>query len=265
MINITIFSKDRACQLNLLLDSIKLMFKNYNKYIFNILYTYSNEEFQKGYDIVQKNHKDFNYIKENNFKLNTISLIQSVPYTMFMVDDNVFKETFDFNSFEFNWFQKDLSIFCLSLRMCPRINYCYTENILTKAPYFLDTGLWNWRESGLRGDWSYPMSIDGTIFRTNEIFPLIKELPYNNPNSFEAILAQYAAKYLNKSLILCYQESKLFNIPVNKVQIENNNRYGNISQKYLNDLFLKGKRISLKNIVGFKNISAHQEIELIYE
>ena len=47
---------------------------------------------------------------------------------------------------------------------------------------------WHWM--GMEGDWGYPMSLDGHIFRTAEIAPLLEHLDYRNPNVLEAALAR---------------------------------------------------------------------------
>jgi hypothetical protein len=120
--------------------------------------------------------------------------------------------------------------------------------------------MWFWK--GLPGDFGYPMSLDANIFRTDDIFPLACNLKYENPNTFEGVLA---VNPINRPYMICYPESKVMNIPVNKVQTANGNHCGNISSDFLNREFTNLKMISLSNIKGFKNISAHQEIPLVLE
>jgi hypothetical protein len=143
--------------------------------------------------------------------------------------------------------------------MHPRISYCYTEKRETKAPEVVD-GLWLWK--GLPGDWGYPMSVDGHIYRTSQLKPVINSLNFSNPNTFEGILDQHR---IDLPYMVCLDNSPLLNIPVNKVQTANGNHCGSISAEYLNEVYLSGRQISLSNISGFENISAHQEIPLIFE
>jgi hypothetical protein len=78
-INAIIFSKDRASQLHLLLNSIH---KNAS-YIFNlnVLYTFSNQEFEKGYELLKEicktNLWNVNFVKETGFKEDVVSLLKS--------------------------------------------------------------------------------------------------------------------------------------------------------------------------------------------
>jgi len=263
MINLIIFSKDRASQLELLIKSIKEYFVCWDKYRWNVLYKASTPKFQEGYKIVHSKHPEFNYICESDFKKDFISLMDiKNQYTMFAVDDNVFKNSFTFSSKEFIEFIVRDDIMALSLRMCPDITYCYTENRPTPPPFFNDDiYVWKWKDSGLLGDWSYPFSIDCTIFKTTDIYERVLSLPYANPNTFEGIFANQS---WHKPNLVCFKESIILNNPVNKVQTVNGNRYGNISAEYINDKLLDGYVIDFNSFKGFKNSAPHQEIPLSF-
>jgi hypothetical protein len=78
MLNIIVFSKDRACQLELFLRSMKYYFKEFYESKINVLYTYSNDSFKNGYDKLIEIHNDdnINYIKETtNFKNHVLMLL----------------------------------------------------------------------------------------------------------------------------------------------------------------------------------------------
>lgn len=260
MINITIFSKDRAAQLDLLLRSIKLFFIGWEKYTFNVLYKYSSEAYREGYEKVKASHKEFNYVLESDFKNDVIRLLSPTNMlTMFGVDDDIFKEEFRLECPECGELLKNNDVSCVSLRMHPEIGYCYTENKVTPPPSFINANPHTWEWRGLPGDWGYPMSVDFHIFRTADILERCRQLPYNNPNTFEGNLA--AAPIL-KPLMVCFKKSKIFNTPVNKVQTVNGNRFGSITAEYLNTKFLEGYSIDLEPLRNFNNASAHQEVEL---
>ena len=63
MINFTIFSKDRSCQLSLLLSSMKEFIKEFETLKINVLYTYSNDFFKQGYDKLIPIYNNINFIK----------------------------------------------------------------------------------------------------------------------------------------------------------------------------------------------------------
>lgn len=263
--NIIIFSKDRSCQLDLFLRSMKFYFDEWYNHKINIIYTYSNKEYSKGYDIIQKEHYDINFIKEKNFKKDLLTLInKDEEHTVFFVDDNIFKESFSIYDEQFKILKNNKKILCLSLRLHPNLNYCYPARFKMNKPTLLTDNIFNWNILKINeyGDYSYPMSLDGHIFKTTDILPLLIRLNYNNPNSLESILSMNPIK---KPYMFMYDKSIIMNNPINKVQNWNNNIHGNISSKELNDSYLKGKRISLETFKGFENTSCHQEIDIIFE
>jgi hypothetical protein len=256
--NIIIFSKDRACQLDLLLNSMQKMFRESSEYVPSLLYTTSNVYYKKGYQQLKKKYKKVKFIKERNFKIDLIDNIdEDKEYTVFFVDDIAWKEPFSINCNELHLMKDDSDILCLSLRLDPNLTYCYAYNSEMKLPELDHNLCWNW--AGVEGDFGYPMSLDGHIFRTKEILPLISNLQYTNPNSLEGKLSEVPLK--NKKMI-CLEKSPIFNLPINKVQTHNSNRHGNISAKYLNDMFFLGYRIGLSPIIGFRNNACHQEVDV---
>lgn len=62
MIHIIIFSFNRALQLEALLSSIQCHWQKTN-YKLSVLYNTSGDDFQKGYDILQKEYPAYEFIK----------------------------------------------------------------------------------------------------------------------------------------------------------------------------------------------------------
>lgn len=265
MINATIFSKDRPCQIDLLLRSLKLYYVGWKEDVPTIIYKHTDETSRLGYDIVKAQHPEFKYVCQNESQLPFKTLVENSininnTYTMFFVDDQVFKDTFILDCPEFLKFIEDQDILSLSLRLCPRMDYCYPIDRHLPTPSFLPDRSWYWRQS--HGDWQYPLSLDSDVLRTKEVLPLIKEVQFTDPNSFEG---QLSMRPLPNNRMICFQESKVFNVPANRVQNTSLNRHGNIPVQGLNELFLQGKRISLKNLTNIQNRAPHHEVEFILE
>lgn len=273
MINAIIYSKDRAAQLHLLLDSI---FDNApGIFNINILYTFSNDEFKQGYDRLinrmSMGRGEIKWILETDFRKQNIDLIKSdYEYTCFFTDDDIIYEKFD-EKIITDVMEQDSEIFCFSLRLGKNIKVCYTmksDNIL--VPLYEDDKIvkWNWSVHYL--DFGYPLSVDGHIFRTHEISKLSGKVSYINPNTFEAALQAFDS-YPRENMA-AFIHSKLVNTPSNIVQQVYPNRQGEkfgITAKELNDKYLKGTRIDSHQMLhysdSFKNvIGCHQEIELIF-
>jgi len=245
-----IFSKDRACQLDLLLNSIEKFFENYKDESFTIIYKASNDEFNHGYELVKQKHPLFCFVKETNFKEDVKNIFKQHSHTvMFLVDDDMFIDRFSVTGPHFNKFVGNPTSLTLSLRMHPKVTYCYTTKTHTSPPMLLGN-TWDWQTAPRNTDWSYPMSVDGHVFRYADVNQLFFGLNYNNPNSFEGALAGYAASYSKmKARMMCYSKPIIINNPVNKVQTLNGNHCG-LTHSYpaadLNRDFLAGNSINLE-------------------
>lgn len=229
-----IFSKNRPCQLELLLRSSNL------DNIF-VLYTYD-EYYKKGYEKVISLYPAVNFILEKNFKKDLIGLLKG-DYILFFCDDDVFIRDFTFDCPEFKQFFSDDRIITISLRLSRDYDYDFLRNKKVKIPIF-DNGKWEWRK--YKNDWRYPGSVTSHIFRKEDIYDVILKNDFDNPNTLERMLRRNIAK---KPFMLGFEKAKTINIPSNRVQNVFLHRIGNVSTKELNDKFMSGLIISLPNII----------------
>ncbi len=275
-VNVIIFSKDRATQLDALLRSIRERVEGWEKRsLWSVVFASSTPEFAKGYDIVCAEHRSgaLEFIDERShsggFKSIVLETMQrqhqvnGAPWCMFLVDDMVFKTTWSLDGGKpMRRLKEDPRVLCLSLRMCPRYDYCYAENRPVKPPFMALFGRWNWCKAG--GDWGFPMSVDGHVFRYDDIFPLVQQIEFKSPNTFERGLKRNRIKA--RPLMTCYAESVVVNLPVNRVQNEYDNRAGEehgVSAEELNTSFLSGKRVNLAPIYALtNNRGCHHELPL---
>ncbi len=276
LLNVIIFSKDRAAQLDALLRSIREQVEGWEqRSLWSVIFAASAPQFSRGYEIVCAEHRSaaLEFIDERSrtggFKSIVVETMQrqhqanAAPWSMFLVDDMIFKAPWPLDGGKpMRRLKADQKILCLSLRMCARYDYCYAENRPVKPPFMAFFGSWNWLKAS--GDWGYPMSLDGHIFRYDEILPLVQQIEFNTPNTFEAELNCHRIKA--RPLMACYAESVVVNLPVNCVQHDFKNRAGEehgISAEELNAAFLGGKRISLAPIYALKeNRGCHHEMPM---
>ena len=242
-----------------------------------ILWTSSKPEFKKGYEKVIKQYKKPNvsFVEEeptkSSFKQNVQQgFIDENPMSMFLVDDIIFKAPFSFDDLAFKTVLEDPEVLCLSLRLWIGIDYCYPTKMQIRFPTLEHSNgfvKFNWK--GAEGDWGYPMSIDGHVFKTPLLKKVVEVLDFHNPNGFEGAMSHMAnLGFLNHlPKMACYGgESKLLNIPANRVQDVVMNRHGNlITPEDLNTQFLQGKRINVEAYKGFPNRSPHIELHLRME
>jgi hypothetical protein len=221
-ISTIIFSKNRACQLELLLRSLNMPAV--------VIYTYD-PDFKRGYEKLIDIYPSVKFIRQTNLKE---QIIQNLgDYTMFEVDDAVMIEHFSKDCPEFKEFKSNPDILCLSLRMSP--NY-------SGAPIFKNN-TWAWR--GLRHSWGYPMSVSSHIFRRDDILPTILKSEMEIPNDLEVALRRNPP---DRPLMLCFTKPKMITNEANNVQTKYPTPNFGVSVRELEDRFLKGERLSLEYI-----------------
>jgi hypothetical protein len=233
------------------LSKVSIIYKADIKYIDN-------------YEILKVKFPLFKFLKESNFKEDVVNnVLFDKKYTMFLMDDNVFLSDVTIGDNEFNVFDHSDEIACISLRLNPLVDFCYTANKKMQKPTFPKRGALVWKYTDYQLDWAYPMSLDGHIFKTEDLLHRLKCLNYYCPNILEGVLAKSPIK---KDYMVCYATSKVSNIPCNRVQSVSPNLFG---QKYkftedeLNDKFTKGERVDLNHIKSvYSKKAVHEEIEL---
>lgn len=264
MINGIVFSKDRATQLKLFLDSVEKNAKNI--FDLQIIYKSSHDDFNEGYEKLKKSYPNIKWINESdNFKNDVLSCIDkdNYEYTTFFTDDDIIYREIKEEDLLKN-LKEDKDCFCFSMRLGKNVNWCYTMNCdnVLKEDYEDEKFIrWNWQLHYM--DFGYPLSVDGHIFRTKEIKKLTKKVQFHNPNSYEGAL-QIFNNFPRKNM-WAFKESVLVNSPTNIVQSTSPNLNGQehgVSAKELNDKFLAGSEIVMEKI-DFSNIrGCHQELEL---
>lgn len=264
MINVILWSKDRAAQLDLTLQTYKKHFKEWESQSLNIIYKVSNDQYNDGYNMVKLLHPEFNFVKETNFRTNTLDMIFSSKkeYTAFLVDDDVFIDDFTLESKEFKEFDDNPLIATISPRMGRNINYCYTENRPAKQPIINEKNMWKWREN-CSGDWSYPFSVAAfNIFRKNDLNPL-PNIPFRATNTFEAAMCNIP--FSARDWMICFDTPKTFTGANNRVQVENLNRTENCNSiDSLNTEFLSGKRLDADVNYKLQCNSCHGKVNYIW-
>jgi len=272
MINIIIYSKNRALQLEACLRSLEKHFKEFALANIKVIYSATNSDFKAGYGKLMHQYTGgpIAFISQTAFRTDTLEAIDgTLPFTMFLVDDIIFKSDFSLNDSIFALLKNNNAMVAASLRLHRAATYCYALDANMTVPAFVrdvkgEYVVWRW--PGCQGDWGYGFSLDGNVYNTSYIKELLHNLDFHNPNELEARLNAPRVG-LTPIYMCCYDGiSKLLNVPANRVQHVFNNRHElGKSVEELNAIFLSGKSISLKNVTGITNISVHYPIDYIYE
>jgi hypothetical protein len=260
-----IFSKNRACQLHLLLESLTINGAGLFFDKVKILYK-SDDEYSLGYNKLKKIFAGVEFVEETNFRNNLLSMMDDkYTTTTFMVDDCIlYKPLMARKEYITNWLTNDTV--CFSLRLGKNCEYSHPANLSYKLGEHTHDGefiKFDYTKQE-NGDFKYPLSVDGHIFKTDFIKGLLVEIMFSNPNTLEANLQQFVMLGKIPMNVVSYNESKLVGVPVNMVNSVFNNRHGlqyYVSEKELNDRYINGERIDLSKL-DLANINGpHKEIK----
>jgi hypothetical protein len=255
-------------QLDALLRSLKKNFVEYDSSYVSVIWK-GDRGFKGGYTKIKNKFPEVNMISEDtvNFKQQTIGCIdEEQSYTMFLVDDILFKMPFSERDSQFKSLGFLNMVLCVSLRLDKNISVCYATNKPQKVPPASDKlPMWKWTDFP-DGDWGYPMSLDGNVYETKIIKKIIRGLEFNHPNELESKMHMFAVanvSILPKHMTCYYDRSRLFNVPANRVQEVAKNRVENSYDVVdLNNKYMKEKLvIDISQLDAIKNNSCHHPLQ----
>lgn len=258
--NIIVFSLNRACQLHAFLESWQRFVTGAAP---SVIYCYTSEPYHRGYQRIVNHFYDFaDFRPQVHFRVDTLAAVDPAkPYTVFFVDDMLFRRPVDFtNDILHSPLHWD-GVAAVSFHLSPYITRSFNLNRDTPPPFpFDDYSEWlEWTWPNRPGEWGYPMSLDGHIFRTADLLPLMQRLEWSNPNTLEANLA---SNPLPRNKMACLREHVVMNIPANLVQhVYQNRTCKGRSAEELNAAYLAGQRIDINPLVAMDTSSCHVAAE----
>jgi len=252
MINILVWSFNRACQLDALLTSLR----KYVPSTVNVLYKASDFHFDDAYDICKKEHPFVNFVRENDFYEDTIRLSEQGKSICYTTDDTVLfgpvknlqtiKDKLDNNTvFSFRLGYNTVIQDHLAGTLQPPLIPDKTDE------EFL---YWNPKKY-MWTNYGYPHALDMHLYSTDYILPILKQIRFKTTNELEGILQKFNS---NITTLFSLKESVAVNIPLNNIsQLTGVNRR-NMSLEEMNEKYLSGKR--LKYIFDSPIIGCHQDV-----
>lgn len=250
-----VFSKDRALQLDAFLRSWEACVHPAPEV--SVLYRATSMRHSYAYDEVFAQHACVFPHRQTTFKGDLLAMTPSAGRVVFFVDDQIFIRS---------WAVEELT--GLSLRLAPHLSWCYPMNQAQPTPQFApfsdDKLSWRWRDG--KGDWGYPLTLDGNVFDATEIRDALVSFDFHSPNVLESAL-QSRVEMFKDRYGLCYQESRVVNVPWNIVQADQtaNRSAGAANADDMLKFWEDGFRVNLQPLHGVMNDSAHQEFPLQLE
>lgn len=269
-LKIIIFSFNRALQLEALLASLRKFWKRPEVSV-TVIYNASDETFQKGYNILQDDYKEYRFIKETRnsscwhfcdyFSLYNLKKMLKYPnqrkqktnfrdlinaeladdkaeYVMFLTDDSAFFQEVNISDDDFAFIDKNPRQNQVSLRLGKNItsqpqDICMVDGRMK----------WQFHEHRDARSWGYEFSVDAHIYAKSLMREVLKKVIYNNPTSLEGNVVYYARENGLMDSGMTYESPFILSYPLNMVQNIANNESLDVSVELLNKLFLEGKRL----------------------
>lgn len=261
--DIIIFSYDRPLQLYLLLESMQSYMCSVDT--ITIIYRASNSSFDQAYQEIQH---DFPYVimwqqgthPYQDFKPLTLRALERSPrpYVLFAVDDNVVKDTVDLG--ECIEALEKTGAYGFYLRLGKNLTYCLPYRCQQAVPPCISVykDIYGWHFNRGTYDWAYPHTVDMALYRKQDVIQQLHRLSFTYPNTLECAWNGYAGSYMHR-MGLCYEQSKIMNIPLNRVQPDFKSYSMEIDAETLLHIFNEGKKIDIRPLQSFNNTSAHYE------
>lgn len=285
MIDLLIWSKDRACQLELLMRSTEVHFPVINH--IHVVFTYSSREYKNAYSELMRqysisssyfNHAHIDFYNENffecgnTFKDATLRVLQDSKADRICVstDDSVFfrkteelcEPVIDYDVFSLRLGLNTIvqNPFDGSLQpelKCYTTDYRSASNISDKD----DIISWDVNEYNPLSNYGYINGLDGHIYKKDFLMHHLETMEFKNTNQLETGLF-HKRPYL-RNRMASFRHSVLVNIPHNNMSQYTQSMSDSLAK--LNCDFLDGKRISLQDIESKVIVGCHQLIDYVME
>lgn len=270
-INAIVFSRDKAAQLKLFLESIQKHAPGV--FDLNVIVKHTNEDFDRGYGMVVNNpaFQEFKFIsEEEEFKDQALELMKTEhDYTCFFLDDDLLYNDISLDDIT-GQLEADDDVVCFSLRLGENVTKCYTlgsDNVMHDIEFDGDIMKWDWSLHYL--DFGYPFSTSGHIFRRKDIYKLVRKSKFRNIEELEAELFDFTETF-PRNLMTSYKESGLVNVPIGRVQMSVEHEMtmtlkdvqARKARQLMNEQLIRGEAPLLKDIEFLNIEGCHQELDL---
>jgi hypothetical protein len=247
-----VWSKDRACQLDLLLRSAERFMPFIDETV--VIYKASNEFYADGYRRLIEKYYSCEWMticEEFDFHWQILHFIKTAQDRVLgNSDDNVFIRNVPINL---------PNVANLSLRLHPGVTYCQPAQLEIKSPGWViqpeDYMGWDYTLCDPRGCWGYPHPCDSHIYKHDVWYDQIKTGSWSNPASLEIWMNTHRIKF---QVMYCFPKACLISVSNNSTgQAQASNQNGQVSLEDLNRLWLSGKQIELAPFENLEHNACH--------
>lgn len=265
MIQIIIFSFNRAMQLCTLLQSIKEKWVSPECKV-DIIYNTGSDQYEKAYTQLKSEFPSYSFHKEGKFNgfglsdlitaSNLLKIVRSKHYRkpksnfrevlnkvilespansiMFLTDDSTFISEVRLGNEIDNWINKEEG----KRQFILRLGENYAD-----IPSSIEGMEWDMSKYPFVSNWGYVFSVDAHIYSRKVVAKLLSKYIFSNPSTLEGYISYQARK--NHIFIHAKATAHPFilSFPLNMVQEIANNESLGVSAEMLNKYYLEGWRL----------------------
>ena len=254
MIDVIIYSKNRACQLDACLESL---IKHFPFGDITISYKWTSDQFFAGYMLVSSKYDKhpIHWMIQDNIKSNTLTMLRSgTKNVLVLCDDFIFTHPVDTACIERTMASPLVNNFNPAMGM--NITHCYAHNKPQRASHYKiqdDVLLWRWRKNTL--DWGYPNHITAAVYKRRWMRLAVSIVKIPSMGYLEGRLScATRVKMITPPYNASFVTTKAVGLQVNQVQTDfPGNRHGKLpgqTLEALNDRYLHGERINVSEFYG---------------
>lgn len=274
MLSMLIPSRDRACQLRILLESIGRNFPlDFLKGV-HVYYDYSNPDFRDGYEKLRAelegdrlipSGKIVGWWREPSQKARLDEFLRRADggYLSVTTDDSIFYRQFDLDPAAFDDIFALNHAISFSFRLglnCDVVNQANGEKQrrvggLSESADFI---AWDWSDSTQH--FAHPFALDGNVYRADDMRHVTRACEHDNFNAWECNTNGHYQVHGRKRWCAAFRQSCLVNVPNNRVSEESNSTFGTFHRHTLEELntkYLGGAAIDL-DAFDFSNVRSCQ-------
>jgi len=266
-LRVIVFSKDRPLQLHATVASLRTHCIDPQWMQVQVLALASDDAMKQRYKQVARELPFAAFVAENDFKRDLCEMVRGARHVAFVCDDALFVGPWSIER-ALRMLREIPNAIGVSLRLGRNTTYCYPQRQPQRIPPSADLlEGWcacDWTKADL--DFAYPLELSSSVYRVQDVWALLTDLPYRTPNQLEEQLAARAATFAGRMPILVYPQASIaFCAPLNVVQSTHANRHGvrpSDTAQALAQRFDEGLRVDVEVLRGYTPRACHEEIEL---
>lgn len=238
-----IWSRDRACQLETLINSALPI-----GFDIHVIYSYTSEIHRESYEVLQKEYPDItlHHQIDGQGKFIFSSIFHNDEFFTISCDD-VYVFDNDFTTKEVEEYMSGIDVFSLRYGLNTIIQDVFRNNLeqppLNRYSYYFDDVIeWNTRDYHPLMNYGYPFGLDMHTYRSSVFRKMTRFIEFDRPPELEGGLNKYRNSIV--PIIRSFETSKAVCVPLNNLS-GNTKSYGPGVNELVVD-FLNGKRLRFK-------------------